>query len=257
MDHHIQIDFYSTYFPGFAFSPSSVVSRLGCRVILLFISTAKPVSTLRWIARRTGFFFLPSSENYNKGKGRWETKTNVWHYDRPFHHRFESISSSFVVLVLWAFGLGLDMDLDRAQSWELQLMHMICFELLCISGLEQTVCALFEWHWRETRLHSPQRIFTLSELFRASSGLCLYSNSTYSGFSLDSNLYELVWTRTLPTHMHLPLVERTRSPIPNLCQKSGARSPLNLQLNHSIFKNHRSTVFMLLRQHKTGLKKVF
>lgn len=71
VDHHIQIDFYSTYFPGFAFSPSSVVSRLGCRVILLFISMAKPVSTLRWIASRTGFFFLPSSENYNKGKRKW------------------------------------------------------------------------------------------------------------------------------------------------------------------------------------------
>lgn len=70
VDHRIQIDFYSTYFPGFAFSPSSAVSRLGCRVILLFISMAKPVSTLRWIASRTGFFFLPSSESYNKGEGR-------------------------------------------------------------------------------------------------------------------------------------------------------------------------------------------
>lgn len=147
---------------------------------------------------------------------------------------FESISSSFVVLVLWAFGLSLDLDSDRVQSGELQLMHMTCFELLCISGLEKTVCTLFAWHWHETRLHSLQRIFTLSELFRASSGLCLYSDSTYSGFSLDFNLYELVWTRTLTTHMHLPLVEQNRSPIPNLCQKSGARSqlyvePFNLQ----------------------------
>lgn len=107
VDHHIQIYFYSTYFPGLGFSPSSAVSRLGCRVILLFISTAKPVSTLRWIANRTGFFFLPSSENYNKGKGRWENKSNAWHYDRPFH-------PTVFWVVLWSWS---NEYLDSVLTW--------------------------------------------------------------------------------------------------------------------------------------------
>lgn len=64
--------FFYTHFPGLGFSPSSAVSLLGCRVILLFISMAKPVSTLLWMAKRTGFFFFPSSlSETHKERGKW------------------------------------------------------------------------------------------------------------------------------------------------------------------------------------------
>lgn len=124
--------FYSTYFPGFAFSPSSVVSRLGCRVILLFISTAKPVSTLRWIARRTGFFFLPSSENNNKGKGRWVNKKEyVWHL-KP-----QSQVVHLLVLVLsWTWTMS-----------SLQVCFVVCansskWSAQCYHVSQSTLCAM-------------------------------------------------------------------------------------------------------------------
>lgn len=91
--------FFSSYFPGLGFSPSSAVSLLSCRVILLFISMAKPVSTLLWMAKRTGFFFFPSSvSERHEERGRraethcplsiqrvWQCYGTVWKSDERYN----------------------------------------------------------------------------------------------------------------------------------------------------------------------------